>query len=158
MRRPCRLRVGTAKFPALPDRGADRTVWSVGSRNFTVTVEETIRALTIGPPAWAVRKRKIEDATERFVADLVELHDALAAKGGAPKEIEPELVRAASALDLTTLNALVAAHNRWYPIEANLPMDRKTGAYLVCGRAWKPEEPFTPSRLLAMASAVLRRE
>jgi hypothetical protein len=113
MRRPCRHRPKKAKFPALPDPEGDRTVSLVTSptRNFTLTVEERIRALTIGPPAWAVRKR---------------------------------------------------THNRYdpidanLPIEANLPMDRR-GAYLVHGRAWVAEEPFTSARLLGMARAILAR-
>ena len=53
--------------------------------------------------------------------------------------------------DLRRLNELVTNHNRYYPIEANLPMDRATGAYLVYGKPWLPEEPYTAPRLLARA-------
>ena len=44
-------------------------------RNFTLSVDERVRALTIGPPAYAVRKRKIEDNEEQWVSTLVALHD-----------------------------------------------------------------------------------
>jgi len=155
----------------LPDDGRDRTVSIVSKRedgpsaltsadpirNFTLTTEERIRALTIGPPAWAVRKRKMEDDATRMAHELVELHDALAARGKERGEIDLAVTSAATALDLTKLNALVQAHNRYYPIEANLPMDRHTGGYLVYGQLWQPEEPFTPTRILAMARDVLTR-
>ncbi len=122
------------------------------SRNFTLTVDERIRALTIGVPAWAARKRKIEDDQERLVGDLIELHDALAGKKHAADEIERVLLTAAAAIDLAKLNELVGSHNRYYPIEANLPMDRR-GNYLVYGRVWKPEEPYSAVRLVALTRA-----
>lgn len=126
-------------------------------RNFSLTVDERIRALTIGVPAWAARKRKIEDDQERLVSDLVELHDKLVSKGHAEVEIEVAITAAAVAYDLTKLNALVTDHNRYYPIEANLPIDRETGGYLVYGQRWAPEEPYTAARLLALARAELER-
>lgn len=122
------------------------------SRNFTLTVDERIRALTIGVPAWAARKRKIEDDQQRLVGELLELHDTLAATKRTAEEIERALLTAATALDLTKLNELVGSHNRYYPIEANLPMDRR-GNYLVYGRVWKPEEPYSAVRLVALTRA-----
>ncbi len=121
-------------------------------RNFSLSVDERIRALTIGVPAWAARKRKIEDDQQRIVADLVELHDTLTAKARSTDEIEFALLAAASELDLKKLNELVGTHNRYYPIEANLPMDRR-GNYLVYGRVWRPEEPYSAVRLVALVRA-----
>jgi hypothetical protein len=126
-------------------------------RNFSLTVDERIRALTIGVPAWAARKRKIEDDEERFVKELVELHDQLSAKRRTTAEIELALLTAAAAIDLSKLNELVKAHNRYYPVEANLPMDRKTGSYLVFGRTWIPESAYTPARLVALVWIALER-
>jgi hypothetical protein len=126
-------------------------------RNFSLTVDERIRALTIGVPAWAARKRKIEDDEARHVGELVELHDTLVARQRAVAEIQVALEEAAAAIDLTKLNELVRRHNRYYPIEANLPMDRATGSYLVYGRAWIPEELYTPVRLIALVMAMLER-
>ena len=119
-------------------------------RNFTLTVDERIRALTIGVPAWAARKRKIEDDEERYVIDLITLHDKLASKGQSAFEIEIAIATAANTLDLTKINKLIVDHNRYYPIEANLPMDR-SGNYLVYGRIWLRDEPLTGVRLLARA-------
>lgn len=125
------------------------------ARNFSLTVGERIRALTIGVPSWAARKRKIEDDEERYASELVLLHDKLAAKQRTPAQIDEALAAAACAIDLTKSNALVASHNRYYPIEANLPMDRQTGGYLVYGNVWKPEEPMTAERILARARRLL---
>jgi len=122
------------------------------SRNFTLTVDERIRALTIGVPAWAARKRKIEDDEQRFVAELVELHDALVARKKTVGDIDRALLAAAAALNLAKLNELVSSHNRYYPIEANLPMDRR-GNYLAYGRVWRPEAPYSAARLVALARA-----
>lgn len=126
-------------------------------RNFTLTLEQRIRALSIGVPAWAARKRKIEDDEDRLVDELVSLHDALAARGCSETEIEVALAEKASAFDLERLNALVRDHNRYYPIEANLPMDIRTGGYLAYGRPWRPEEPYTLARLVALAREEVRR-
>jgi hypothetical protein len=120
-------------------------------RNFTLGVDERIRALTIGAPAYAIRKRKIEDTEEKWVDALVELRAKLEAKGTPGGEIARALRAKAETFDYRKLNELVASHNRWYPVEANLPMDAR-GRYLVYGRVWHPESDFTPERLLARVS------
>lgn len=120
-------------------------------RNFSLTVDQRIRALTIGVPAWAARKRQIEDEVNRLVGELLALEEKLASAGTSAETIERSLMATAVRIDLRKLNELVAAHNRYYPIEANLPMDRRTGAYLIYGHVWEPEEPFTPERLVALA-------
>jgi hypothetical protein len=127
-------------------------------RNFTVPVEERIRALAIGVPAWSARKRRIEDREEDVVGILVAVYDEATA-GGAPDHEARALMRAswsaARALDLVRLRKLVADHNRWYPIEANLPFDPSTGDYLVYGRRWTPEPEPTAERYVARAEALL---
>lgn len=118
-------------------------------RNFTLTVDERIRAITIGAPAWSIRKRKIEDEAERLVNELVDLHDVLVEKGRAIGEVLLALERAAGDFDLPKLNASIDMHNRYYPIEANLAMNQD--GYLVHGRPWRPEERYTPARLVSLA-------
>jgi hypothetical protein len=120
-------------------------------RNFTLGVDERIRALTIGAPAYAIRKRKIEDTEAKWVDTLVELRDKLVAKGTPRVDIEGALREKAATFDYRRLNELVALHNRWYPVEANLPMDLR-GRYLVYGRVWHPETELTPERILARVS------
>ncbi len=120
-------------------------------RNFTISTEDRVRALTIGPPAYAVRKRKIEDREVEMLDALVELHDALAAKGLTAHAIKAAVEAKASTFDLAKLNKLVETHNRYYPIEANLRIDPRTGGYLIyAGQAWSPEPLWTVERLLAL--------
>lgn len=117
-------------------------------RNFTLSVDERIRALTIGAPAWALRKRKIEDAEDQWVATLVELREKLEAQGLAKADVEQTIRQKAATFDYRRVNELVQQHNRWYPIEANLRIDPKSGGYLVYGRPWLPESVFTVERIL----------
>ena len=117
-------------------------------RNFTLGVDERIRALTIGAPAYAIRKRKIEDTEEQWITTLIALREKLEAKGTHVTEIARALRTKAETFDYRRVNELVAQHNRWYPVEANLPMDLR-GRYLVYGRVWHPESEFTPERILA---------
>jgi hypothetical protein len=120
-------------------------------RNFTISVEDRIRALTVGVPAYAARKRKVEDREAALIAGLVELHDTLTRRGEHAEVVERAVEAAARALELELekLNARIEVHNRYYPIEANLCIDTRTGGYLVNGHPWTPEPPWTVERLLA---------
>ena len=62
---------------------------------------------------------------------LVALHDSLTAKGRSAADIERAVHDQAHALDLRKMNALIEAHDRYYPIEANLPTNLRTGDYHV---------------------------
>jgi hypothetical protein len=110
-------------------------------RNFQITLAERVRAQE-GLPSFVRRKREIED---RLAAALAELR-ALAA-GGAGRL---ELSRKAQALDLERLNLLIEHHNRYYPIEAQLRIDPRTGGSLDGDGAFKPLPPVTPELLLAL--------
>jgi hypothetical protein len=116
-------------------------------RNFTLSVDERIRALTIGAPAYAIRKRKIEDLESRWVATLLELREQLEAKGTPEADVAHALRAKAATFDYRRVNELVLQHNRWYPIEANLRIDPKTHGYLVYGRPWLPEPAFSAERI-----------
>jgi hypothetical protein len=118
-------------------------------RNFSLSVGDRIRALTIGAPAYATRKKHLEDLEAAHVRTLVALHDALIARGS---DLDRALHDRAASLDIKKLNALTDAHNRYYPIEANLPMNMR-GDYLIYGRPWRPELPWTARRLVELAMA-----
>lgn len=124
-------------------------------RNFTLSVSDRIRAMTIGAPAYATRKKSIEDREDRYVAVLVALHETLVARRESSGETSGALLDRAATFDLKRLNALIASHNRYYPIEANLPIDPRTGGYLIYGRPWLPAESWTAERLVAQALAVV---
>jgi hypothetical protein len=124
-------------------------------RNFSLSVGERIRALTIGAPAYSTRKKYAEDLEERFLRILVKLHDTLVARGEDDDAVSRALAEKAATFDLTKLNALIATHNRWYPIEANLPFDPRTGEYLVYGRPWCPDERWSAARMVERAQAMV---
>jgi hypothetical protein len=91
-------------------------------RNFTLATEERVRAVVAGPPAFVRRLRIIEDL-EAAIARLLALG---------------EHERQARWL-LERLNDLVSRHNRYYPVEANLAMDPRTGELVDRdGKHWKP--------------------
>jgi hypothetical protein len=93
-------------------------------RNFTITAADRVRAAQ-GPPAYMRRKRQIEDldamlrdaATEALTHARTRYADAIAAARAALDE-DPAIART-----LAELNRLIASHNRYYPVEANLPFD-----------------------------------
>jgi len=110
-------------------------------RNFTVTTDERVRALMAGPPAYMRRRRRIEDLETIIVSGV----RAQAEKG--PIDLHHPPVALARAL--ATLRELVALHNRYYPIEANLPIDIATGGLLDFGKPWVPMPMPTFESVLA---------
>lgn len=104
------------------------------ARNFTLTTEERVQAIVTGPPAWARRRKRIEDLSEQIVA----LH-----REGKGREVTKALAE---------LGKLVQAHNTYYPIEANLPLDPETSRLMDLGVPWKPLPRPTLEALLAEAA------
>jgi len=104
-------------------------------RNFTMTTSERVNAIVTGLPAWARRLKRIEDLGPL----IVEAH------------------RAGRALDakkkLKELVELVAAHNAYYPIEANLPLDPETSRLMDNGEPWRPMPRPTLDSLIATLDA-----
>jgi hypothetical protein len=92
--------------------------------NFTITTAERVGALVGGVPAWAARRRRIEDLDR-------EIRRVLAAKPG------PTLPPRAQRL-LESMNELIDKHNRYFPIEANLKVDPFTGRLLEGSQPWQP--------------------
>jgi hypothetical protein len=110
-------------------------------RNFTISTEDRVRALA-GPPAYVRRRRAIEDLEQAIVDRLIEARDLT----------DPlRVLRSKRAIDtlLARVNDLIERHNRYYPSEANLPLQPRTGALLERGVPWKPLPPVTVEALLA---------
>ncbi len=105
--------------------------------NFKLSVDERLRAYAQGVPSHIRRRRRIEDLEARLRAQL--------AAAEAPAELarSPEMTA-----DLALLNDLIARHNRYYPIEADLPIDVRTGQLLERGVPWRPLPPVTMAGLL----------
>jgi hypothetical protein len=116
-------------------------------RNFQMSLADRIRAME-GVPSHIRRKRLIEDLLERIQKELLVV---LASSG--------ELAARARAgeLDLVRLNTLIDDHNRYYPIEANLPIDVATGRLLDKNGAFFEPLPFVSPASLVSAAAGRRR-
>lgn len=117
---------------------------SVGSlpMNFKISLEERVRAAA-GVPAYMRRKRRIEDLEEALRQALAEIYEDALSESGDEQEAREAMVEHAKAMDLSLLNDLIDRHNRYYPIEANLPVDVQTGKFLLIGKPWEPESPRT---------------
>ena len=111
-------------------------------RNFTLSVEERLRAYAQGAPGYIRRRRRIEDLEARLVQKLA------AAPAPVDAASSPEI-----AAELALLNDLIGRHNRYYPIEANLPIDVRTGRLIERGAPWRPLPPLTAADLLARAAS-----
>jgi hypothetical protein len=111
-------------------------------RNFTLSLEERLRAYAQGAPGHIRRRRRIEDLEEGLLRRL--------AAAAAPAEVAASAETAAA---LALLNELIDRHNRYYPIEANLPVDVRTGRLLERGVPWRPLPAVTVADLLARAAA-----
>ncbi len=105
-------------------------------RNFTLATDERVRALVAGPPAWSRRLRTIEDLEAAVVR--------LLASGQHERQARWLLDR---------LNDLVSRHNRYYPVEANLAIDTRSGELLDRdGKRWRPMPARSLSELQARAT------
>jgi hypothetical protein len=110
------------------------------ARNFSLTLAERVRGQE-GVPAHIRRKREIEDRIEGLIKVLRERRG----KGATLHELR----LAAAKLDLERVNDLIEKHNRYYPIEANLPIDPRSGGSLDGGRPFSKLDSVTPEKLLA---------
>jgi hypothetical protein len=109
-----------------PLRGGDVRV---RLRNFRADAGAYLASLG-GPLPYMTRLREIDRLTaaheEALRVALAEVRDP--AEGRALAE----------AWDFGEVNDLIDRHNRWYPVEARLPMDPRTGDYaLVNGRSYR---------------------
>ena len=101
-------------------------------RNFSVSTADRVRALIAGPPAYAVRRRRIEDL-EASIARSIQTHQAKTGRPIDPAAPPPTIARA-----IVALRRLVEAHNAYYPVEANLPVDVATAELVELGERWEP--------------------
>jgi len=98
---------------------------------FTVAPEEISRAIVSGPPRYATRRRRIEATLDRLLLSARHVWRGLADQHrGRPDRFASAWQAWLNDLDLTDLNRLIDANNRYYPIEARLRADIRTGAYI----------------------------
>ena len=96
------------------------------------------------------RAAEIERSLRELDHRLGAAHRRLAERCGADTtRLAREWEARAHSWDLSALNDLIRQHNEWYPVERDLPMDPRTGDYvLVHGRSYR-REPVGPAWILA---------
>ena len=116
------------------------------ARNFHVPLADRIRAMG-GAPAYVTRLRFIEDQEEKL---LVSLARAL-------RESERDAELALAKFELERLNRAIENHNRYFPIEANLPIDLRTGLPRHGQKPFEARPRWTPERALAEARGLVAK-
>jgi hypothetical protein len=118
------------------------------------SVESYLRGEVL--PRYIRRAAEIERAVRRHLRELGEAHAELRAACEAdPARFARDWRAHVEALDFGEVNELIRQHNDWYPIERDLPMDPRTGDYvLVSGRPYQREE-LSPAWVLARFPATL---
>jgi hypothetical protein len=118
-------------------------------RNFRPDATAQLAALG-GPLAWMRRLRAIEIAIKLHEAQLAEARAALwEESGGDAERFAREWRECAERWDFHEVNDLIERHNRHYPAESRLPMNPRTGDFvLINGRPYT-REPLDAAWILA---------
>jgi hypothetical protein len=118
-------------------------------RNFRPDAGAQLAALG-GPLAWMRRLRAIEIAIELHETQLAEAREALRAECGAENErFEREWPECAERWDFSEVNDLIERHNRHYPAESRLPMNPRTGDFVLVNGKPYTRRPLDASWILA---------
>jgi hypothetical protein len=118
-------------------------------RNFRPGVDTYVSSLH-GPLAYMQRLRQIH---EEELAHEERLRDAwleLAADSdGDAERFAASWRRAAARWNFTAINLLIDKHNRYFPAESRLPMDPRTGDFILVGGRPYRREPLDSRWVLA---------
>ena len=117
-------------------------------RNFRPDADAAVRALG-GPTLWMRRLRAIEDAYRQHELQLGEAWRELAAEIEDPAAFAHAWRKTARRWSFAEVNELIARHNRYFPAEAELPMDPRTRDFVrINGRSYE-REPLDQRWILA---------
>jgi hypothetical protein len=134
------------------------TPLEASSLPFTVPSEEISRAIVSGPPRFATRRRRIEQTIERLLVTANAAWQALAAEHrSSPARFARAWREWIARAELDQLNKLIDANNRYYPIEARLRIDIRTGNYITFDGQDYRYPPVDAAWLLARFPADLPR-
>ena len=134
-------------------------------RNFRPAVDGYVASIG-GPLPYMRRLREIHEAVATHESRLEDAWRELAATVRDDAEFSRRWVARVERWNFSEINDLIDRHNRWYPAEARLPMDPRTGDYVhVAGKPYRLEhldpawalERFPP-RLAESARAAARPE
>lgn len=125
---------------SLEDENAVGKPLSRRARQTKRTVEAYLRAG--GVPRYMERLREIDVGLRVQRTRLQRAYEALREACGEDRELFARRWRERlSTWPFTELNELIREHNEWYPIEAGLPLDPRTGDYVRrAGRSYRREE------------------
>jgi hypothetical protein len=102
-------------------------------RNFSLSADRYAVALA-GPPAYACRLREIEDETAAHEQALRAAWEKLTRRhADDPRRFAARWRRLAERWSFHAVNELIERHNAYYPAEARLPMDPRTGDFVLVG-------------------------
>lgn len=130
-------------------------------RNFAPSAE-TYLASTGGPLPYMLRLHEIERQIEEHETALRAAWERAAHEAGSESSFARRWRSLAARWSFDEVNDLIARHNRWFPTEARLPMDPRTGDFtLVNGRDYRLRlldtdwvlERFPPALTRALAAA-----
>jgi hypothetical protein len=123
-------------------------------RNFRPAVDGYVASIG-GPLPYMRRLREIHEAVAGHESRLEDAWRRLAAATRDDAEFSRRWLARVERWNFSEVNDLIDRHNRWYPAEARLPMDPRTGDYVhVAGEPYRLEhldaawalERFPPSR------------
>ena len=134
---PDDVRFAPAERLVAPDREGMGGPISRRSRWTPRTLEAYLRAG--GRPRWMERIGEIEGGKAAAERRLKREYRRLRAECGDDRVTFARRWRAhAERFDFSELNRLIDQHNDWYPMERDLPMDPRTGDYvLIRGRSYR---------------------
>lgn len=99
-------------------------------RNFRPDASAAVAALG-GPTAWMRRLRAIELEIEAHERQLAEAREALLAERPDGETFDREWRELAEGWDFGEINELIEGHNRNFPAESRLPMNPRTGDFVL---------------------------
>jgi hypothetical protein len=109
-------------------------------RRFRVEADRFLASLG-GPLPYMQRLKRIEEEIERNLALLADAYAEHGRDAAAWRRI-------AEHWNFSEVNDLIERHNRWYPVEARLPMDPRTRDYIKVGGRPYNREPLDADWIL----------
>ena len=116
-------------------------------RNFSPSVEGYALSIA-GPPAYSQRLRQIEDEIAEHEDRLREAWRSARREERDPVERERRWRAVAERWNFHAVNDLIEKHNRWYPVEARLAMNPRTGDFVLVGGEPYRREPLDAAWVL----------
>ena len=110
-------------------------------RNFSPSVEGYARSV-VGPPVYVQRLRQIEDEIEEHLVRLRTARDELNRQVRDRRERGRRWCELVAGWNFYAVNDLIEKHNRWYPVEARLAMNPRTGDFVLVGGKPYRREPL----------------